>query len=174
METPDLKHCPLCSADLPIDEFGICRARKDGKNLYCRTCINAKVTASRRALREYKAVQKQRIERRAEHAIQGRYSLFKLSPIDRVREAVRKGCRTQGEIATATMLSKDEIGEALANLLLWTREIRTQVIDETRLYFLNEPQEKPLIVYPESLSLADYLLKRGPVVRGERKVRRVA
>ena len=37
-----------------------------------------------------------------------------------------------------TKLGKDEIGDALANLLLWTREIRTQVVDNTRMYFLNE------------------------------------
>src|SRR5688572_31619399 len=48
---------------------------------------------------------------------------------------------TQREIAQETKLGKDEIGDALANLLLWTHEIRTQVVGNTRLYFLNEPDE---------------------------------
>lgn len=34
-------------------------------------------------------------------------------------------------------MGKDEIGDALANLLLWTREIRTEMVDNTRLYYLN-------------------------------------
>ncbi|HKE57616.1 MAG TPA: hypothetical protein VKB46_12975, partial [Pyrinomonadaceae bacterium] len=38
-----------------------------------------------------------------------------------------------------------EIGDALANLLLWTREIRTQVVDSTRLYFLNESADSSVI-----------------------------
>jgi hypothetical protein len=61
-----------------------------------------------------------------------------LSPVERVRDAIRRGSRTQREIAQETKLGKDEIGDALANLLLWTHEIRTQVVDNTRMYFLND------------------------------------
>ena len=64
-----------------------------------------------------------------------------MSPVERVREAIKKGARTQREIAQETRLGKDEIGDALANLLLWTREIKTQVVDNTRHYFLNESAE---------------------------------
>ena len=77
----------------------------------------------------------------AEHSNGHPYSakaLSKLSPIERVRDAIRRGAKTQKEIAQETKLGKDEIGDALANLLLWTREIRTQVQENTRLYFLNE------------------------------------
>ena len=68
-------------------------------------------------------------------------SVSKLSPVERVRDAIRKGSRTQREIAQETKLGKDEIGDALANLLLWTHEIRTQVVGNTRLYFLNDEGE---------------------------------
>ncbi|MGH9907018.1 MAG: hypothetical protein ACRD8U_15725, partial [Pyrinomonadaceae bacterium] len=51
---------------------------------------------------------------------------------------IKKNARTQKEIAQETKLGKDEIGDALANLLLWTREIRTEVVDNTRMYFLND------------------------------------
>ena len=68
-------------------------------------------------------------------------SVSKLSPVERVRDAIRKGSRTQREIAQETKLGKDEIGDALANLLLWTHEIRTQVVGNTRLYFLNEADD---------------------------------
>ena len=35
----ETKECPLCSQELPLSEYGICRARKDGRNLYCKSCI---------------------------------------------------------------------------------------------------------------------------------------
>jgi len=146
---PNVKHCPICSVDLPITEFGICRARKDGRNLYCKSCIRQKVTQSRRALKEYKSARKKYISQQVEitELLNGDQSggahytaksLSKLSPVERVRDAIRRGSRTQREIAQETKLGKDEIGDALANLLLWTHEIRTQVVDNTRLYFLND------------------------------------
>ena len=148
---PQLKHCPICSQDLPISEFGICRARKDGRNLYCKSCIRQKVTQSRRALKEYKSARKRYISQQIEmsdmmpgDSASAHYpskSVSKLSPVERVRDAIRKGSRTQREIAQETKLGKDEIGDALANLLLWTHEIRTQVVGNTRLYFLNEAGE---------------------------------
>jgi len=146
--SPQLKHCPICSQDLPVTEFGICRARKDGRNLYCKSCIRQKVTQSRRALKEYKSARKRYISQQIEmtelisadtgNATYPAKSISKLSPVERVRDAIRKGSRTQREIAQETKLGKDEIGDALANLLLWTHEIRTQVVDNTRLYFLND------------------------------------
>jgi len=147
--TSQVKHCPICIQDLSISEFGICRARKDGRNLYCKTCIRNKVTQSRRALKEYKSARKKYISQHvdlgdmsnAEHSNGNHYSskvISKLSPVERVRDAIRKGAKTQKEIAQETKLGKDEIGDALANLLLWTREIRTQIQGNTRLYFLNE------------------------------------
>jgi hypothetical protein len=64
--------------------------------------------------------------------------LKKMTPAERVREAIRGGARTQKQIAHETKLAKDEIGDALANLLLWTHEIRTRMVNNTRLYFINE------------------------------------
>src|SRR6195256_6209227 len=52
------KNCPICSQQLPLSEFGVCRARKDGRNLYCKSCIRKKVTDSRRALKEYRSARK--------------------------------------------------------------------------------------------------------------------
>lgn len=147
----DLKRCPRCEESLPLSEFGICRARKDGLNLYCKRCIRQKIAQSRQALREYK---KSRIKHgspapgklRATIDASLGFSprriarmLRKLSPADRVREAIRCGAETQTEIAQVTKLPKDEVCDALANLLLWTREIRTEIINHTRRYFTNEP-----------------------------------
>jgi len=149
--SPQFKNCPICSKELSLSEFGICRARKDGRNLYCKSCIRQKVTQSRRALKEYKTARKKYISQQVDIAEllsndssgNGHYhakAMSKLSPVERVRDAIRRGSRTQREIAQETKLGKDEIGDALANLLLWTHEIRTQVVDNTRLYFLNESE----------------------------------
>ncbi|HET9525361.1 MAG TPA: hypothetical protein VFO99_04300 [Pyrinomonadaceae bacterium] len=110
------------------------------------------MTQSRRALKEYKSARKRYISQQVEisellngDSSNGTHytakSLSKLSPVERVRDAIRRGSRTQREIAQETKLGKDEIGDALANLLLWTHEIRTQVIDNTRVYFLNDAAE---------------------------------
>jgi hypothetical protein len=151
------KNCPVCSQQLPLSEFGVCRARKDGRNLYCKSCIRKKVTESRRALKEYRSARKRYVSQPlSEHSgtspLDGdspsslNYTrlLSKLSPVERVREAIRKGARTQKEIAHETRLGKDEIGDAIANLLLWTREIKTQTVDNNRLYFINESSELPI------------------------------
>lgn len=158
------KTCPICCQQLPLSEFGVCRARKDGRNLYCKSCIRKKVTESRRALKEYRSARKRYISRPAEadglvladgkSPSSARYSrvLSRLSPVERVREAIRKGARTQREIAQETRLSKDEIGDALANLLLWTREIKTEIVDNTRLYSLTETAEA-LTIREETLNV---------------------
>jgi hypothetical protein len=165
-QTPDTKHCPICSQVLPLTEFGICRSRKDGHNLYCRSCIRKKVTDSRRALKAYKSIRdhSNRIIDAENHRDNGELSgelapgqqpygarqLNRMTPAERVREAIRKGARTQKEIAQGTKLGKDEIGDALANLLLWTREIRTEVVDNTRRYLINEAAVEPVFGDDES------------------------
>src|SRR5258705_10863366 len=93
----ELKHCPICSQELPLSEFGVCRARKDGRNLYCKSCIRTKVTQSRRALKEYKAARKRFISQQVELSTfldtdrpavaQSTRSITKLSPVERVRDA---------------------------------------------------------------------------------------
>jgi hypothetical protein len=156
----ETKDCPLCNQALSLSEFGICRARKDGRNLYCKSCIRKKVTDSRQALREYKSARRRYVTLQAmesndvsladseSHTAAQHVTrvVSKLSPIERVREAIRRNARTQKEIAQETKLGKDEIGDALANLLLWSHEIRTEVIDNTRMYFINEATQLPFSV----------------------------
>src|SRR5205814_7267480 len=100
----ELKTCPRCEESLPLSEFGICRARKDGLNLYCKRCIRQKIALSRAALREYKkarvkhggttASQKGAVSLDGKTAFSSKRiarMLRKLSPADRVREAIRCG-----------------------------------------------------------------------------------
>jgi len=154
----DGKQCPICSQVLSLSDFGICRARRDGRNLYCKSCIRKKVTDSRRALREYKTARRRFVpesvlETAEFPTLENELCaspffakvIDRMSPTERVREAIKKGARTQKEIAQETKLGKDEIGDALATLLLWTREVRTEVVDNTREYYVNEPTESPLL-----------------------------
>ena len=151
----ELKRCPRCEESLPLSEFGVCRARKDGLNLYCKRCIRQKISLSRQALREYKKARgkhgstissdSSRLTLDSKTSVSSRRiarMLRKLSPADRVREAIRCGAQTQTEIAQITKLPKDEVCDALASLLLWTGEIRTQIINHTRRYFVNEAMEE--------------------------------
>ena len=197
--TIELKTCPRCEESLPLSEFGICRARKDGRNLYCKRCIRQKIAQSRQALREYKQAR----SRHSATAITGRKHvgsagqtglspariariLRKMSPADRVREAIRCGAHTQKEIAQVTKLPKDEIGDAIANLLLWTREIRTEIVNHSRMYFTNEiaeslaedssskmrknqGQPRQLKLTPSFSSVHDLMPGRKPFAKGKKR-----
>jgi hypothetical protein len=146
----DIKKCPICSKDLPLTEYGVCRARKDGRNLYCKSCIRKKVSESRRAFKAYKSVRHQYVVQKIDPSASAEVNpspalrhyvtrqISKMTPAERVREAIKNGAKTQKEIGKAVKLGNDEVGDALANLLLWTREIRTEVIDNNRMYFINE------------------------------------
>ena len=155
----ELKRCPRCEESLPLSEFGICRARKDGLNLYCKRCIRQKIALSRQALREYKTARSKHgaVDKGKAQDAKSAFStrrmarrLRKLSPGDRVREAIRCGAHTQKEIAQITKLPKDEVCDALANLLLWTREIRTQIVRHQRMYFVNEALDEVAKAHAEA------------------------
>jgi hypothetical protein len=174
MITPDLKHCPICNRDLPISEFGLCRARRDGRNLYCKSCVREKVAQQRIALREYKAVRKQH-RTQAEAAIPAEEKPLtaisvtvwtKLSPVERVREAIRRGARTQREIVEETGLGKDEVGDTLAVLILWNKEVRTENGGPDRFYFIREVEV--IEAQPDRKDCVLSLSSFGPVMKHER------
>src|SRR5215831_18300097 len=181
----ELKRCPRCEESLPLSEFGVCRARKDGLNLYCKRCIRQKIALSRQALREYKqargkhssSTDHSRVTLDSKTSLSSRRiarMLRKLSPADRVREAIRCGAHTQKEIAQVTKLPKDEVCDALANLLLWTREIRTQIVRHQRMYFVNEENEalttaKKKRLNPSFSSVGVLMPGRKPSAKGRKR-----
>ena len=185
----ELKRCPRCEESLPLSEFGVCRARKDGLNLYCKRCIRQKIALSRQALREYKKARGKhgssisadgsRVPLDNKTSLSSRRiarMLRKLSPADRVREAIRCGAHTQKEIAQVTKLPKDEVCDALANLLLWTREIRTQIVRHQRMYFVNEEIEglnqaavKRKRLNPSFSSVGVLMPGRKPLAKGRKR-----
>lgn len=137
METKKCPLCPSTKGEQPIDNFGICRARKDGRNLYCTSCIRKKVTASRTALREYKKQQKARKAARLESgkAAPGQppvqVHIPGMSPLaNNVVLAILNGATTRKEIEGALREAKQTpagitsptaqglIGDAIAELTL--------------------------------------------------------
>lgn len=178
MAAERLVHCPICSRDLPESAFGICRARKTGRNLYDKECIRAKVNAQRKEIRAYRALRRQYQAQGIDYRIEAfePKPVSQLSPVEKVRDAIARGSRTQSEIGSETKLGKDEIGDALANLLLWTKQIKTQVIDGTRMYFLNTVEVKQEIKGNKvAVPFFDIARKLGaPRVQGEKRIQRVA
>jgi len=120
--------------------------RPDGLNLYCKVCIREKTAEARARLREYKLAQQQapapaeqhpRKPNVISHAAQLAHVRRFEPPDQKVFEAIRIGARTQKEIAHLANLPIDEVGEAIAELLLWRKAIRTVAQGEgPRRYFI--------------------------------------
>jgi len=139
----ELKQCPRCELWLPLSDFGVCNARADGLNLYDRVCIREKIAAGRQRLREYKASHPQipADQLTIQPGITSRQlarKMRKLEPEEKVLMAIRCGAQTQRDIQLATRLTKDEVCECLAHLLLWSRDIRTDGTNNPRTYSINE------------------------------------
>lgn len=47
-QTFPVKHCPRCTRDKPLDEFGVDRARADGRTPWCMLCRAADARSRRR------------------------------------------------------------------------------------------------------------------------------
>lgn len=158
----ELIECPTCAQKLPVGEFGVSNARPSGRNLYCKSCIRQKVADSRRALREFRARQKEM--RSADHgltimapgprSIEARYDengiLFhweldlRSNPHDeRVYGAIYHGARTYKQIMQMTALCKDAVGDALAELFDHPKRIRTEIVDDVRIYRVVEQIRNP-------------------------------
>lgn len=186
MSSEPVKTCPRCERELPLSAFGVQRSREDGRNFYCRRCVNL--------------MSKTRRQETKDRAIDcGRQRTLALR--DRVFEAIRNGARTQTEIAIAVedfgyklkkalqsdrirsrllndqcgmsltkselehqkWLLTDAIGEALA-LLLLKREIRTTIANGVRIYL---PQLKSVQGSGTSqMSLFQYANQFGPRAGG--------
>jgi hypothetical protein len=139
-DSPQTKLCPDCNAELPLEEFGICKARSDGRNLYCKTHCRKRVYDFRARRRDYNATRK-RLAAEAKRNMEAAAKAIKpaapiiLSRNEKVLRAVKDGCRTLGEIGNATKLYKEDLYDALTLLLLDTREIATEMDGNTRVYF---------------------------------------
>lgn len=107
-----VKHCPRCSQDLPLTDFGICRARKDRLNLYCRDCTREKVRAQRAMLKTIPRRKRNKVAIGTKEWVRrGRDAQ------DRVLRAIDAGAKTQASIRELTILSVDQVSDAIADLM---------------------------------------------------------
>lgn len=146
----ELKYCPRCERHLPLSEFGICRARPDGLNLYDKRCIRQKIALSRQRLREYKLARgltgRKRVSRPSARSVAR--VLRKLSPAERVREIIRSKASSLSDIILAARLPTDEVTDIIAHLLLDNRDIRTAMVGDTRMYFTSDGQIRRTPIRP--------------------------
>jgi len=131
-----MKRCANCEEKKDREEFGKDSLRADGLNIYCKICTREK-TAQHRA--NLKAMGR---PLNGPPAVAGRKSnaiarVRRFGPqAQKVYEAIRAGARTHREIAMMTKLASDDVGEAIADLLLWQKAIGTKLEGEARRYFI--------------------------------------
>ena len=139
-----MKHCPICSRDKKVSDFGKCAARKDGKNLYCKECIRKKVTASRHALKEYKAAKKNRALPLFDDPEPRVLPLSRLPEIDRVKSVCGRQPKALLEIARDAKLNADLV-EVLLTRLQLAREVVRSVNGDKALFAL-APERPPIVI----------------------------
>lgn len=135
---PPKVHCPQCKQDLDDGEFGVCRARSSGRNLYCKSCIRNKVNASREVVRQMKAAKRARRPVLVEPIVIERKP-YVLSPtvktdVDRVRDAMNLGRQTWGAIKAETKLGSDSLADAFMVLILDNEEVKCDRVNGERIY----------------------------------------
>ncbi len=141
-----MKHCPVCDEDLAVAKFGICRARKDGRNLYCKVCIRRKVQAGRRALKEYNAAKKNRALPLFDSAESVVVPLSRLPEVERVKAVCSSEPQTLVQIAKDSKLHVDTVEELLARLQLAREVVRT--VSGDRAFFRLAPERPAAATLP--------------------------
>lgn len=124
ISTPIPARCGGCRRPgLTVLDFGKDKNRLSGRNLRCKQC-------NRDATRFY------REQRRPEIKPIWSKKTTKPAGIDLVRVSLQSASLTQAEIILLTRLTKDQLGIALAELMLNTREVESAVVNKHRVYFL--------------------------------------
>lgn len=153
----ELKWCPDCEKDLPLTDFGVNKARKDGLNLYCKRSARQKTRDFRQDLRDAdegrrnsqssattlttESTKKKRRNRRKLVPFNKRPGFMDLAPIDRVRLALQAKIQIREKIAVAVKLSVDEVDDELAVLIMDTHEVKAKIVGEDRIYSLVASQQ---------------------------------
>jgi hypothetical protein len=166
----ELKHCPRCEEPQPLAEFGVCRARKDGLNLYCKRCIREKINLARQSNRARLAAQRAALRaayrqsplsmeklieiltpapprprgRPTPSSGSHRISL-KFSPKQRVVKALQWGPLQFNDLAYAARMSRDDLSDVLPSVMLWPADKSQKVHSKNgtgpRVYFLQPPEQ---------------------------------
>jgi hypothetical protein len=144
----ELKHCPRCEETLPLSEFGVCRSRKDGLNLYCKRCIRQKIADARTQLKDYKRKDPNHGNRNL-HVIaltpQGRLNLRRLRKLSHADRVLRSlgivGTQSFKELRYSCSLTEEQLSEALAHVVGFGLPVGTRNGTDPRVYFLKAKAE---------------------------------
>ena len=162
-----MKHCPICDRDKLVTEFGKCAARKDGRNLYCKVCINAKVTESRRKLKEYKAAKKNRTLPLFDDPEPRVVPLSQLAEVDRVKSVCGREPKTLLEIARDAKLHADAV-EVLLTRLQLAREVVRTVNGDRALYALAPERARIAITVRKPMQLSQGFSRLSGLMPGRK------
>lgn len=139
-KTVELK-CPDCGQEDP-NEFGICRARKTGRNLYCKGCIRKRVYTGRDRVQEIRQAQKwaQRPapQERAERKPSIASGPDPRSPVSRVQQAISEGYNTRDAIKKRARLTEDQVSNALAILMFDAKSVAVSRAGEYPVFILQQ------------------------------------
>jgi hypothetical protein len=146
VEEETTKDCPICNESLKLSEFGVCRARKDGRNLYCKGCIRKKVAEQRASLRAYKSARLAYVQRSLlADAPPLAPPVSRVALIDRVRLELEEYSCTFDELLDRCKATRqeDEMSDVLAVLVLETDEVAERHVAGERFYYKIVPDELP-------------------------------
>lgn len=115
--------CPRCGCNWPLSEFGIDRARPDGRNLYCKKCIREKVSIHREVKRQWKSAQ------RKPPVPSTSIWRMKITSKAKVELAYQKGITDRVAIQRETRIPWEELTDIIADLndaqtIRWNRKLR--------------------------------------------------
>lgn len=132
-----LVFCPQCRLDLDEGRFGVCRARRTGRNLYCTDCCCKRVAAGRQRKKQMKMARQ--LAEQLQAAVERKPNV--IAPITevavaRVRRAIKLGNETWDEIKRETRLHEDLLGDALGILMLDNEEVKCRRVNGERRYVL--------------------------------------
>jgi predicted Rossmann fold nucleotide-binding protein DprA/Smf involved in DNA uptake len=144
--------CPICNPHdepdkrLAISEFGVCRARKSGRNLYCKACVRKKVTDSRKTVKEHKNRNNFSNGDPPIHSNgdgdcdEGSQIVWstqnRLTPEEKVLASLKESPKTPKQVARDTKLSLEAVDIILTEMALHTREVKSEIQGDDRVYSL--------------------------------------
>lgn len=135
-----MKECWRCHLPKDLSEFGANRSRPDGKAVYCFPCNRLFTNEFRQRQREYKKHRKMFINKQPTLPYKTRETRAATSSLHlaitarRVQAVIAEGSIKWDTLRRRTRLTNDQLGLAIAELLLDRRSIRSKTINGERFY----------------------------------------
>lgn len=116
---PEIKFCPGCNADLPLDAFGLNCKRPCGRSIYCKSCNSKKSAAVRDRKRSWY---------RARMAVEE--ADVPQTAFERVRTGLTGGAVTLATLAKRTGIKREALGVLLTQMSLDRGEVAVGTVGD--------------------------------------------